>query len=66
MLREISLFVSACLVIPSNGLAGDWPQWAGPDRNFIIRNVELADRWPADGPPRLWSRELGVGYSASG
>ena len=29
-----------------------------------MASAPLADAWPADGPPRLWSRELGEGYSA--
>ena len=41
----------------------DWPQWGGPDRNFMAEASGLADEWPEDGPPKLWSRELGDGYS---
>src|SRR5262249_8537298 len=28
-----------------------------------VTGVKLADRWPDSGPPRLWSRPLGDGYS---
>jgi outer membrane protein assembly factor BamB len=45
-------------------LDGAWPQWGGPDRNFITRDVGLADRWPDGGPPVLWRRPLGLGHSA--
>ena len=41
-----------------------WPQWGGPTRDFKVTAGELADHWPDDGPPRLWSRPLGEGYSA--
>ena len=44
--------------------AGDWYQWGGPTRNFHVVSAPLADAWPADGPTRLWSRELGEGYSS--
>lgn len=52
-----------CAALSASVLAGDWPQWAGPNRDFSVQGAELADRWPEQGPPRLWSRELGVGYS---
>jgi hypothetical protein len=39
--------------------------WGGPHRDFHIETSKpLADSWPADGPPRLWKRQLGEGYSA--
>lgn len=41
-----------------------WPQWGGPRRNFVAPAVDLATAWPAAGPPRLWERALGDGYSA--
>jgi len=44
--------------------AGAWRQWGGPDRNFISNATGLADSWPADGPPLLWRRPLGLGHSA--
>jgi outer membrane protein assembly factor BamB len=45
--------------------AGDaWRQWGGPNRNFIVSSVGLADQWPDAGPPVLWSRPLGTGHSA--
>jgi len=41
-----------------------WPQWGGPNRNFTIKATGLAESWPPAGPPRLWERMLGDGYSA--
>jgi len=41
-----------------------WPQWGGPDRDFKSNATGLADAWPDAGPPQVWSRELGEGYSA--
>ena len=63
LLRTNLLICLTCLIAFSSASAADWPQWAGPDRNFTAENVELADRWPESGPRRLWSRDLGVGYS---
>jgi len=33
-----------------------WLQWGGPRRNFMVDATGLADKWPAGGPKRLWSR----------
>ncbi len=42
----------------------NWPQWGGPQRNFMVDAKGLAETWPANGPKRLWSRELGEGHSS--
>ncbi|MBN2577900.1 MAG: PQQ-binding-like beta-propeller repeat protein [Pirellulales bacterium] len=41
-----------------------WPHLRGPNYDGSSTETELADRWPAEGPPLLWRRELGRGYSA--
>ena len=42
-----------------------WTAWGGPNQNFTRVDVTgLASEWPEEGPPVLWSRELGSGYSA--
>jgi outer membrane protein assembly factor BamB len=41
-----------------------WLQWGGPNRNFMVEATGLAERWPAEGPRRLWKRSLGEGHSA--
>ena len=41
-----------------------WHQWGGPDRNFHVESARLAGTWPEGGPPQLWSRPLGEGYSS--
>ena len=39
--------------------------WGGPQRNFQAERSEpLANSWPAGGPPKVWERQLGEGYSA--
>ena len=42
----------------------DWPQWGGPNRDFKVSSTGLAEAWPEEGPPMLWRRPLGDGYSA--
>jgi outer membrane protein assembly factor BamB len=43
---------------------GSWPQWGGPNRNFVTAAVDLATTWPAQGPRRIWQRPLGDGFSS--
>ncbi len=41
-----------------------WPQWGGPNRNFIVEDgSDLASPWPEEGPSILWQKPLGGGYS---
>lgn len=44
--------------------AGDWPCFLGPHHTGISQETGLLDSWPAEGPPRVWDRKLGTGYSA--
>lgn len=51
------------------GVAGDsggsdWPGIRGPDWSGHSTAEGLADSWSADGPPVLWVKELGDGYSS--
>jgi outer membrane protein assembly factor BamB len=44
-------------------IAGDWPQFLGPERNGISTETGLSTTWPKEGPPVLWEKEVGEGYS---
>ncbi len=58
----LSLIFLCCA---GNGaLAGDWPQFLGPTRNGISPESGLLDTWPASGPPLVWEKQIGTGYSA--
>lgn len=41
-----------------------WTQWGGPHRNFQTEASGLKETWPASGPPVIWQRPLGEGYSS--
>lgn len=49
---------------PSTVSGADWPVWGGPTRNFLSPATGLLSSWPATGPTKVWTRELGEGYSA--
>ena len=44
--------------------APDWPRWLGPFGDGKSRETNLAASWPKDGPPELWSAEVGLGYAS--
>jgi outer membrane protein assembly factor BamB len=44
--------------------AVDWPQWRGPQRNGISSESGWLLRWPAGGPRRLWTAQVGEGFSS--
>jgi outer membrane protein assembly factor BamB len=48
----------ALLLAPS-----DWPHLRGHGYDGVSQETNLADTWPAEGPPRLWARDLGQGHS---
>ena len=43
--------------------AGDWPQFLGPTRNGSYAGPPLAAAWPQEGPPRVWQKKVGQGFS---
>ena len=43
--------------------AADWPQLLGPQRNGVYDGGDLADSWPAAGPPVVWEKRVGRGFS---
>lgn len=53
---------TACLV--HAGLERDWPRFLGPHGDGTSRETGLLDRWPPGGPPILWAKDAGAGYSA--
>jgi outer membrane protein assembly factor BamB len=74
--RRLPILVLALLIATLAATAGagsharastgstDWLQWGGPTRDFIVETTGLADSWPEEGPPEIWSRPLGLGHSA--
>ena len=48
---------------PAPASAG-WPQWRGPHRDGVVHADNLLTDWPDDGPPLLWSKPVGLGYSS--
>ncbi|HRX84542.1 MAG TPA: PQQ-like beta-propeller repeat protein [Phycisphaerae bacterium] len=58
-----ALMGAVTVVLLAAPAQAQWTQWGGPHQDFIVPSAGLATSWPDDGPPKLWSRELGEGYS---
>jgi len=43
--------------------SGDWPHLRGHRYDGVSEETGLVDSWPKEGPPVLWTREIGQGYS---
>jgi outer membrane protein assembly factor BamB len=61
---RLGLLCLCWLALSITATAQSWPQWGGPQRNFMVEAKGLAETWPASGPKRLWSRPLGEGHSS--
>ena len=62
--RALFLLLAGAITIAPSAFAGDWLQWGGPNGDFTVETEGLADRWPDEGPPLLWKRPLGDGFSS--
>jgi outer membrane protein assembly factor BamB len=66
MKQRIGITILAlCLAPVATAVAGDWPQFLGPDRDGKSAETGLLREWPEGGPEVLWSTEVGQGYSAA-
>ncbi len=57
MLLVFLLLVAPLLV------AEDWPQWRGENRLGVWNESGILDRFPPDGPKRVWSKPIANGYA---
>ena len=57
------LFTFCLIIIPAPFASADWPHLRGPSYDGVSSETGLVETWPAGGPPRLWTRELGQGHS---
>ncbi len=59
----VSLICIFALGVLAHSASAQWPQFGGPNRNFMCDAKGLASKWPEEGPKKLWTRELGDGYA---
>lgn len=66
MKSKIRVYLCPFVVLPfmALGFADDWPQFLGPSANGMSAETGLLDNFPANGPPLVWEKKIGTGYSA--
>lgn len=42
-----------------------WPQFLGPQRSGVYGGPAISGSWPASGPPVLWRKPVGEGFSGA-
>lgn len=68
--RFAALVTAVCLCTLSSIAADkprpgtDWPIFLGPHGTGVSDETNLLDVWPKDGPPVVWKKKIGTGYSA--
>jgi outer membrane protein assembly factor BamB len=65
-MSRLTRLVTACIALSavSCALAGDWPQWNGPNRDGKSADTGLLTQWPVAGPKLAWrATGVGKGYS---
>ncbi len=65
----ILLFIVGIAVVGGNptwAATADWPGYLGPNRNSISADsTPLADSWPEEGPPVLWTKAINRGHGGA-
>jgi hypothetical protein len=59
-----AVFVAISTFVVIQSFAADWPQHRGVDKNGISKEAGWLSTWPKEGPPILWKRGMGCGFSS--
>jgi len=63
--RLAVVLIFCTLALPTVGVAADWPQFRGANRDGTSPETGLLRSWPDGGPEIAWSIPVGPGYSAA-
>lgn len=66
ILRGVTCVLIAASTVPVSADPSNWPNYLGADKNSISQDpTPLAESWPAEGPPELWSIEVHPGHGGA-
>jgi outer membrane protein assembly factor BamB len=60
----MKLFLCFTLFLAGSLFAADWPEFMGPTRDQVSVETGLIDALPVQGPPLVFEKAVGKGYSA--
>ncbi|HEV7928215.1 MAG TPA: PQQ-binding-like beta-propeller repeat protein [Verrucomicrobiae bacterium] len=60
---KLPFFLTICVCAAQQVRGGDWPQFLGPTRDGVYAGADLAAAWPKEGPPVVWRKDIGEGFS---
>ena len=67
-MRHMVVFLCAAalvLAVAGFGVAEDWPQWRGKNRDGVSVETGFLQSWPEGGPPLIWKVDgIGNGFSS--
>ncbi|MFP4053783.1 MAG: PQQ-binding-like beta-propeller repeat protein [Phycisphaerae bacterium] len=63
MQRMITATTTALVALTAVAISADSPTWRGPSRTGIYPGKNLLSEWPPGGPAKLWSKDVGDGFS---
>jgi outer membrane protein assembly factor BamB len=65
MSKATAVLAAAMLLIGSSAVLGDdWPVYRGPNHNGFSNETDWKANWPAEGPKKLWTKSIGIGFSS--
>lgn len=63
--KQSQTWLTLCIlsITTAAASAAEWPKWLGPDGTGISTD-KIVDQWPADGPRKIWSKKVGLGFAS--
>ena len=63
-MRPLTTIVTCLLLLCTAPIFADnWPQWMGPKRDNVWRELDLLETFPAGGPRVVWRQPVAGGYA---
>ena len=60
---SLSCWAVTALILAAHG--ADWPQFRGPERDNISKEMGLLRQWPTGGPNVMWTVPVAQGYAGA-